>query len=489
MADPYSTDEVQSYHDPWYTFQDSFLEFNAWSARRASEKQKDLLILEAFKGSDVGSAWFPSQRDVMHARLERQDLLLVPIHFAFSSGKIKDWCGWPKEMLANNGFVETLRVAGVLKPVALSQAVEWLCRLKALKEYPMAKCGYTSGTALLACSRIGKRKIKGQIVSDVDGFLDDYGSFNFHAYKVMLGTFAPLEVSLFDKALLAVLGNQIVNFIAGDLGHLEALAVVTPSMLLCFTWWRTWSLECYCPERVTRLFDYDQDVPRAPSSDKTDWNKAMWPYIDEAASNMWSEGAATLRFFSIAKMSTMSPLMLEYWGTLLKSNYHKHSQGFLMRGYDGQWVPVCLLVLGLVEEEYGAAEGELEQEATDNAGIGGEADEAAPSRKSSLDKRKSVAQPLKSATSDEGFGLVPILGNDEIPSKPKEAEKVEALAVNMEEALANPDIHRKILAKEIGEPPLPDKILNFVDSTVDWSDPASFTAELAKKAKASEVLL
>ncbi|GKV03857.1 hypothetical protein SLEP1_g16099 [Rubroshorea leprosula] len=543
-----------------------------------------------------------------NARLERQDLLPMPIHFAFPSGKTEDWSRWAKEVLANNGFVEVLHAVAALKLVALSQTlqisgnVECLHRLvqrlctsthtfilafgevtvtledvanlmlfpivgeedpqhidlqkmmrttasvsspegvrlplaplmlgtlyhmldllhfneilgigyyiieshvclsllqmfawerfhphyfgrvtggKALKEYPMAKCSYTSGTA----------------------------SFNFHVYKVMPGTFVPPEVSLFDKALSAMLGNQIVNFIAEDLGHMEAPIVVMPSMLLCFTWWGMWSLECYYPKKVARQFDHDQDVPLAPSSDKIDWNKVMWPYIDEVASNMWSEGIATLRFFSLTKMSTMSPLMLEYWRTLLKrfeafiqslpkvveydfasrdcdllfthnnsflSYCHKHSRGFFMRGNDGQWVPVYLPVLGLVGEEYHAIEGEPGQEVADDAGIGEEANEAAPSRKSALGKRKSIAHPPRSKAhrtsasptskqskaqaptpstmrTTKGKGAidgVPIPGEDEIPSKPEEAKKVKALMVNMEEALANPDVHRKILAKEIAE--------------------------------------
>ncbi|GLT28221.1 hypothetical protein SLA2020_031700 [Shorea laevis] len=75
------------------------------------------------------------------------------------------------------------------------------------------------------------------------GFLDDYGSFNFHTYKVMPGTFAPPKVSLFDKVLPTVLGNQIVDFLTGDLDHLEMLAVITSSMLMCFTWRGAWSVE------------------------------------------------------------------------------------------------------------------------------------------------------------------------------------------------------------------------------------------------------
>ncbi|GKV41974.1 hypothetical protein SLEP1_g49437 [Rubroshorea leprosula] len=57
---------------------------------------------------------------------------------------------------------------------------------KALKEYLLAMCGYTSGTAPLTYSWIGKRKVKGQVL-EADGFLDDHGNFNFHTYKTMLG--------------------------------------------------------------------------------------------------------------------------------------------------------------------------------------------------------------------------------------------------------------------------------------------------------------
>ncbi|GKV34034.1 hypothetical protein SLEP1_g42459 [Rubroshorea leprosula] len=61
--------------------------------------------------------------------------------------------------------------------------------------------GYTSEIASLASSWIGKRKVKGQIPSKVDEFLDDHANFNFHAYKTMLGMLALLEVSFFDKTL------------------------------------------------------------------------------------------------------------------------------------------------------------------------------------------------------------------------------------------------------------------------------------------------
>ncbi|GKV10953.1 hypothetical protein SLEP1_g22249 [Rubroshorea leprosula] len=136
-------------------------------------------------------------------------------------------------------------------------------------EYPMVKCGYTSRIAMLTCSWIGKRKMKGQIIPEVDGLLHDYGSFNFHAYKTMPGIFAPPKVSLFDKTLPTVLGSQIVEFTMGNSSHVDMLVVITPSMLPCMTWRGTWSLECYCPKRVARQFGYDQDVPPAPLN-KTD---------------------------------------------------------------------------------------------------------------------------------------------------------------------------------------------------------------------------
>ncbi|GKV15404.1 hypothetical protein SLEP1_g26197 [Rubroshorea leprosula] len=89
----------------------------------------------------------------------------------------------------------------------------------------------------------------------------------------------------------------------------------------------------------------------------------------------------------------------------------------------------------------------------------------------------------------EGFGSIPIPGDDKVPSKFEKAKWVEALAMNMEEALANPEVHRKIMASEIGEPPLPNDIFNVVDSIIDWTDPTSFTTESMKKAKANEVPL
>ncbi|GKV26781.1 hypothetical protein SLEP1_g36016 [Rubroshorea leprosula] len=89
--------------------------------------------------------------------------------------------------------------------------------------------------------------------------------------------------------------------------------------------------------------------------------------------------------------------------------------------------------------------------------------------------------------SKDGFNLIPVLDGEDASSKSEEAKEVEALKVNMEEALANLVVHQKILAKEIGEPPLLDYILSLVNSIINWSDYASFAAELAKKAKASSV--
>ncbi|GKU99816.1 hypothetical protein SLEP1_g12605 [Rubroshorea leprosula] len=86
----------------------------------------------------------------------------------------------------------------------------------------------------------------------------------------------------------------------------------------------------------------------------------------------------------------------------------------------------------------------------------------------------------------KGFGAILIPGDDKVLSKPKEAKRVEALVVNMEEALVNLEVRRKILASKIGEPPLLDNILSVVDSIIDWSDPISFTTKSVKKAKASE---
>ncbi|GKV43111.1 hypothetical protein SLEP1_g50445 [Rubroshorea leprosula] len=314
---------------------------------------------------------------------------------------------------------------------------------KVLKEYPMAKCGYTSETTPLACSWMGQRKIKGQKIPKVDGLLDDYGSFNFHAYKTMPGT---------------------------------------------------------CSTR--------------------DWNKAMRPYIDEAATAMWSEGVATLS---------------------------KHSWGFLSREDNGQWIPICFPILGMVEEEYdqaSAIDEEIRQKASGDVEAREGADEAAPPRRLVLGKTKSVAHlpksrarrtsasptskqskakaptPSKAKTtkekdtshdsennesswgnpdpkvikrikrlrpirgdrclaSNEGFGPIPIPGDDKVPSKAKEAKQ--------EEALVNPEVRRKILASETSEPLLPNDILNVVDSIIDWSDPISFTAASVEKAKASKV--
>ncbi|GKV34432.1 hypothetical protein SLEP1_g42807 [Rubroshorea leprosula] len=360
MVDPYSIDGVHSCHDPWYTFWDGFLEFSTWSEKRALEKQKDLGLLDALKEGDISATWFPSSSDLMRARLERLDLLLVLIYFAFPSSKMEDWIGWAKEMLAEHGFVEILRAVGILKwctstdtfiltfgevtvtlkdmtnlmllPVVREEDLRhitltpdervaqvalrkmryfrigkgkdtpyvcaafltaWLSKFVfggflnheiTAECIPLAICLAKGVRFPLAPLMLRKRKVKGQIVLEVDDLLDDYDSFNFHAYKVMPRTFAPLEVSFFDKTLPVVLGSQIVDFTTRNSSHLEMLAV---------------------------------DIPSAPSSDKIDWNKALRPYIDEAAITMWSEGVATLR----------------------EDN--------------GQWVPVYPPILGMTEEKYG----------------------------------------------------------------------------------------------------------------------------------------
>ncbi|GKV07204.1 hypothetical protein SLEP1_g19002 [Rubroshorea leprosula] len=481
MAEPYLINGVQPCRDSWYTFQDDFLKFNAWSAKRALKKQKDLVLLEAFKGNDSNTTWFPSPRDA-------------------------------KEMLAENGFVEILRATGILKSVALSQTLQingnveclyrlvrrwctsthtfilafgevivtledvanlmllpivgeedpwhialmreechvssfeegkdspyvcaaflttWLSKFvfggfpnhkimaeciplairlaegvklslaplmlgtlyhrldvlhfdeilgasyyiieshvclsllqmfawerfrpyhssyvtsgKALKEYPMVKCGYTSGIALLACSWIGKMKIKVQIISEVDGFLDDRVSFNFHAYKTMPGTFAPFEVSLFDRTLPVILENQIMEFTMGNSSHLEMLAVITPSMLPCITWRGT-------------------------------------------------EGAATLKFLSVARMSIMSPLMLEYWDALLKK-FAAFIQSLQEVVEYGSTSRDCERLFTHNYDQAGVVGEEFGQQVAGGIGVVEGAEEAAPPKRSVLGKRKSVAHPPKS---------------------------------------------------------------------------------------------
>ncbi|GKV46433.1 hypothetical protein SLEP1_g53417 [Rubroshorea leprosula] len=105
--------------------------------------------------------------------------------------------------------------------------------------------------------------------------------------------------------------------------------------------------------------------------------------------------------------------------------------------------------------------------------------------KAKTTKEKDTSRDNEIASS-EGFGPIPIPGDNKVPSKAKEAKQVEALVVNMEEALANLVVRRKILASKMGEPLLLDDILNVVDSIIDWSDPTSFIVESTKKAKANE---
>ncbi|GKV11377.1 hypothetical protein SLEP1_g22641 [Rubroshorea leprosula] len=153
-------------------------------------------------------------------------------------------------------------------------------------EYPMAKCGYTNGMSPLTCLWKGERKVKGQVVLEVNSFLDDHDSFNFHTHKTMLETFALPKVSLFNKTLTLMPENQIVDFAIGNLGHLKMLTVIMPSMLPCITWQGLWGLESYCPKRVAWKFSYDQDIPSPSFSNKSYWDIVMRPYIVEIATAM-----------------------------------------------------------------------------------------------------------------------------------------------------------------------------------------------------------
>ncbi|GKV43103.1 hypothetical protein SLEP1_g50438 [Rubroshorea leprosula] len=452
MADPYSTNGVQLYHDRWYTFQDGFLEFNAWSAKRAFEKQKDLILLEAFKGGDIGATWFPSLCDM------------------------EDWSGWVKEMLSENGFVEILHAMGTLKsgshrdfrrcgkpdvvtycwgrgstahnvnarkachiggfekgkdtpyvwaaflttclsvklPLALLmlgmlyhmldllhfeeilsasyyiieshvclsllQMFEWerfhlydLGRVtsgKALKEYPMAKCGYTSGTA----------------------------PFNIQAYKTMPRTFAAPEVSFFDKALPAVLGNQVIDFTMGDSSHLEMQAVITPSMLPCITWLGTWSLECYCPERVMRQEDNGQWLlvcPPIPGIVEEEYDHVATTGEElkqEVAGDAGVEELAKLllhrdQFWARGK-ALLIRLKLKHIGLLLRQPANK---GRLKYPHPPRLRLIC-----------------------DNKHLG--------------EKYYDSSASFLLAASNKGFGPIPILGDDKVLSKFEEAKRVEALA-------------------------------------------------------------
>lgn len=53
MVNPFVINEIQLYHDLWYTFQDRFLKFDSWLVKKALEKQKDLVLFGVFRGSEV----------------------------------------------------------------------------------------------------------------------------------------------------------------------------------------------------------------------------------------------------------------------------------------------------------------------------------------------------------------------------------------------------------------------------------------------------
>ncbi|GKV15298.1 hypothetical protein SLEP1_g26094 [Rubroshorea leprosula] len=516
MTNPYPIDGVQSYHDPWYNFHDGFLEFNAWSVKKALEKQKNLVLLKAFKGSDINVAWFPSPCDVMR--------------------RMEDWSGWDKEMFAENGFVEILRVARILKShivltpkepatlVALKKVMRrnasassrswrgeygidfstwmqyfrtgegkdspyvraafltaWLSKFvfggflnhkimaeciplairlaesvklplaylmlgtlyhmldllhfddilganyyiieshvclsllqmfawerfrpynygrvtsgKALKKYPMMKCGYTSGTAPLACSWIGKRKIKGQVILEVDGLLDDYGSFNFHAYKTMPRTFAPPEVNLSDKALPTVPGSQIVEFTIGNSSHLETLAMIAPSMLPCITWKDNGQcVSVYPPilgmaeEKYNQAGAVGEELGQeaAGSVRVGDWISAeecfMFPCLSRDIAKGADEAAPLKRLFLGKRKSAAHPPKSKARRTFASPTSNESDES--------SW-------------------GNLNPEVIER-----------------IKRLRPVHGGRHLVASNEGFGPIPIPGDDKVPSKSKEAKRAEAL--------------------------------------------------------------
>ncbi|GKU96144.1 hypothetical protein SLEP1_g9415 [Rubroshorea leprosula] len=477
---------------------------------------------------------------------------------------MEDWSGWAKEMLAENGFVEILRAVGILKLVALSQTLQISGNVECLRRLDPRHI------ALTLEERATLVALKKEMRRNANALLARGGESTTLIFRLRCGTFEwakciPLAIPLVEGVKL-----PLAPLMLGTLYHM--LDLLRFDEILGANYYiiesrRTWSLECYYLEKVARQFGYDQDVPHVSSSDKTDWNKAMQPYIDEVTTTMWSEGAATLRFFSIAIMSTRLSPMLEYWGTLLKK-----FEAFIQSLSEVVEYDPTSLDWRIMDSGYPSI---LPFVAWQKRSITRlvplvknleRADEAAPPKRSILGKRKSVTHPPKSRAcrtstlptskqskakastpfkaktakekdtshdsksnesswgdpnpvvidqikrlrlvhgggclgekyydssasfqspaSSKGFGLIHIPSDDKVLSKSEEAKRVEALAMNMEEALANLEVRWKILASEIGEPPLPDNILNVVDFIINWSDPAAFTVESAKKAKASKV--
>ncbi|GKU93207.1 hypothetical protein SLEP1_g6816 [Rubroshorea leprosula] len=129
--------------------------------------------------------------------------------------------------------------------------------------------------------------------------------------------------------------------------------------------------------------------------------------------------------------------------------------------------PSVHLFLAVVEEEYDhavVASEELEYEVVSDVGVTASKQRKAkvpiPSKVKTI-KEKETSKDNdndesswgdlnpESVTSNEGFDFIRILGDDKVLSKFEEAKRVEALVVNMEEALANLQVCRKILANEI----------------------------------------
>ncbi|GKV11551.1 hypothetical protein SLEP1_g22799 [Rubroshorea leprosula] len=198
-------------------------------------------------------------------------------------------------------------------------------------------------------------------------------------------------------------------------------------MLPRLTWRGTWSLECYCLERVVRQFNYDQDIPPTPFSNKTNWNKAMQPYIDEATTAMWSGGKTT---------DNGCPFVCPFMAWRRKN---MAKAGLLVKNLGRKQLAMLELKVLKSVPYFGTFLMALQVKLV----------KLLLQRNQLWARGKVLFIHPKSTAFNEGLGPIPIHGDDKVLSKFEKAKRVEPLAVNMEEALANLEVHQRIMDSEI----------------------------------------
>ncbi|GKV07019.1 hypothetical protein SLEP1_g18832 [Rubroshorea leprosula] len=348
MADPYPIDGVQSYHNSWYTFQDSFLEFNSCM---------------------VSS---PSPRDVIWSRLERRDLLPIPSHFAFLLGKIEDWSGWAKEMLAKNGFVEILHAVEILKLVTLSQTLQISGNVECLRRLVRRWCTSTH-TFILA-------------FGEVTVTLKDVANLMLLPIVVEKDPWH-ITLTLKKRATLVALKKVMKkNASASSRSWRGEDNIDFPTWMRYFRTSQAEGVRLPLALLMLGTLDHMLDLLHLDEILGASY------YIIEL--HVYTPSDAKESDYRLCHRTLKSSRNAGSSYSIHAAVYYM-AGGVLTKEDNGQWVPVCLPIPGITKEEHdqaGAAGEELGQEVRDDAKV----DKAAPSRRSVLGKRKSVTHPPKS---------------------------------------------------------------------------------------------